>query len=78
MEMKTLEEKLELLQKSLVERGWEIQDSVDDVGVRITDLRREIRLALIQIKEKMGIYLVIILFVVVILVKALAFALRQP
>ena len=38
MEMKTPEEKIELLQKSLVERGWELQDSVDDVGMRITGL----------------------------------------
>jgi hypothetical protein len=41
------------------------------------DLRRDIRLALIQIKEKMAIYLAVILFAMIILVKALAFALRQ-
>jgi hypothetical protein len=66
------------LQKSFVERGWDIQDSVDEVGTRIIDLRREIQLALIQIKEKMTMYLAIILFAIVILVKALAFALQQP
>jgi hypothetical protein len=49
MEMKTSEEKIDLLQKSLVEQGWEIQDSVDDVGMRIMHLRRDIQLALIQI-----------------------------
>jgi len=38
MEMKTPEEKLDLFQKTLVERGWELQDSVDDIGVRITNL----------------------------------------
>jgi len=70
--MKTTEEKLDLLQKSLVERGWEIQSSVDEIGARITDLRREIGLALIRIKGKMTIYLAIILFAMVILVKALA------
>ncbi len=46
--------------------------------MRIMDTRREIQLALIQIKEKMAIYLAVILFVMVILVKALAFALQQP
>ena len=77
MEMKTPEEKIELLHQFLVEQGWELQDSVDDIGVRVTNLKREIGLALIQIKEKMTIYLAVILFVMVILVKALAFALRQ-
>ena len=77
MEMKTLEEKIELLQKSFVERGWEIHDSTDDIAMRIMDTRREIQLALIQIKEKMAIYLAVILFAMVILVKALAFVLRQ-
>jgi hypothetical protein len=51
---------------------------MNDIGMRITDLRREVQLALIQIKEKMTIYLAVILFAMVILVKALAFALRQP
>jgi len=78
MEMKTPEEKLELLQKTLVEQGWELQDSVDNIGVRIADLRREIGLAQIHIKEKITIYLAVILFALVILVKALAFALHQP
>ncbi|MGD0229015.1 MAG: hypothetical protein ABSC19_01495 [Syntrophorhabdales bacterium] len=78
MEMKTQEEKLKLLQQSLVKQGWELQDSVDDVRLRILDLRREVQLAFIQIKEKMTIYLAVILFAMVILVKALAFALRQP
>lgn len=76
MDMKTPGEKIDLLQKSLVEQGWEIQDSVDDVNVRILDLRREIQLALIQIKEKMTICLAVILLAMVILVKALAFALK--
>lgn len=76
--MKTQEEKLKLLQQSLVKQGWELQDSVDDVRLRILDLRREVQLAFIQIKEKMTIYLAVILFAMVILVKALAFALRQP
>jgi hypothetical protein len=78
MEMKTIEEKIEFLQKSFVERGWEIHDSADDIAMRITDMRREIQLALIQIKEKMTVYLAVILFAMVILVKALAFALQQP
>ena len=76
--MKTPEEKLELLQKTLVEQGWELQDSVDNIGVRIADLRREIGLALIQIKEKTTIYLAVILFAIVILIKVLAFALLKP
>jgi hypothetical protein len=46
--------------------------------MHILDLKREVQLALIQIKEKMMIYLAVILFALVILVKALAFALRQP
>ena len=50
---------------------------MDDIGTRIIDLRREIQLALIQIKEKMAIYLAVILFAMVILVKALAFALQR-
>jgi hypothetical protein len=78
MEMKPSEENTGLLHQSLVEQGWEIQDSVDDVAMRIMDMRREVQLALIQIKEKMTIYLAVILFAVVILVKALAFALQQP
>jgi hypothetical protein len=78
MEMKTPEEKIELLKKSLAEQRWELQDSVDDIGAHIIDLRREIQLALIQIKEKMTIYLAVILLAMVILTKALAFALRQP
>ncbi len=78
MDAKSPEEKIELLQKSLVEHGWELQDSTDDVSMRILDLRRVVQLALIQIKEKMTIYLAIILFAMVILVKALAFVLRQP
>lgn len=78
MEMKAPEEKIELLQKSLVEHRWEIGNSLDDVCTRIIDLRRDIQLALIQIKGKMTIYLAIILFVMVILTKALAFAIRQP
>ena len=78
MEMKTPEEKIELLKKSLAEQGWELQDSVDDIGVRIMGLSREVQLALIQIREKMTIYLAVMLFAVVILVRALAFALRQP
>lgn len=78
MEMKTPEEKIELLQKSLVQQGWEIQNSVDNVSMNILDLRREVQLALIQIKEKMTIYLAVILFAMFILVKALAFALQRP
>ena len=78
MDMKTSEKKIELLQKSLVEQGWETQDSMDDVSMRILDLRREIQLALIQIKEKMTIYLVIVLLAMVILVRALVFSLKQP
>ena len=78
MDMKALEEKIELLQKCLMEQRWEIQDSMDDVSMGIMHLRRETQLALIRIKEKMTIYLAVILFVVVILAKALAFALRQP
>jgi hypothetical protein len=78
MEMKTPEEKIVLLQQSLVELGWEIHGSTDDISMRITDLKREVQLALIQIKEKMAIYLAVILFAMVILAKALAFALRQP
>lgn len=78
MEVRTAEEKVELLQKFLVEQRWELQDSLDDLDTRITDLKREVQLALIQIKEKMTIYLAVILFAMVILVKALAFALRQP
>jgi hypothetical protein len=78
MEMKTREEKIELLQKSLVEQGWKIQDSMDNISMRTTDLRRDIQLALMEIKEKMMIYLAIVLFAMVILVKALAFALRRP
>jgi len=75
--MKTLEEKIELLQKSLIEERWETQDSMEDAGMRILGLRREIQLALIQIKEKMTIYLAVILFAVVILIKALAHALQR-
>ena len=78
MEVKTPEEKLDLLQRTLAEQGCEVQDSMDDVSMRMTDLRREIGLALIQIKGKMTIYLAIILFAMVILAKALAYALRQP
>ena len=78
MDMKTPEEKLDLLQKSLVEQGWELQGSVADIGAGITDLKREIGLAFIQIKAKMTIYLAIILFAMVILVKALAYALQRP
>ena len=78
MEMKTCEKKIVLLQKSLVERGWETQDSVNALGTRVIDLRRDIQLALIQIKERMAIYLAVVLFAMVILVKALAFALQQP
>ncbi len=78
MDMKTCEEKIELLQKSLVEGGWETQDSVETLGTRVIDLRRDIQLALIQIKERMAIYLAVILLTMVILVKALAFALQQP
>ncbi len=77
MGMKTLEEKIELLQKSLIEERWETQDSMEDAGMRIMDLRREMQLALIQIKEKMTIYLAVILLVMVILVKVLSFALRK-
>ena len=77
MEMKTLDEKIDLLQKSLTEQRWETQDSMKDAGMRILDLRREVQLALIQIKEKMTIYLAVILLAMVILVKALSFALRQ-
>jgi preprotein translocase subunit Sec61beta len=44
----------------------------------ILDLSREIQLALIQIKEKMAIYVAVILFAMVILIKALAHALQQP
>ncbi len=76
MKMKTPEENIDLLQKAFVEQGWALQDSVDDIRVRITDLKRETGLALIQIKEKMAIYLAVILFVIIILVKTLAFALR--
>ncbi len=76
--MKTCEEKIELLRKSLVERGWETQDSVDALDARIIDLRKDIQLVLIQIKEKMAIYLAVILFAMVILIKALAHALHQP
>ncbi len=78
MEMKTLEEKLAQLQQSLAEQGWEIQDSMNDVSMRVMALRREVQLALIQIKERMTIYRAVILFAMVVLVKALAFALRQP
>ena len=78
MDMKTCEEKIELLQKSVVEHGWETQDSVDALGTRVIDLKRDIQLALIQIREKMTIYLAVILFAMVILVKALAHALHQP
>lgn len=78
MEMKTTEEKIELLQKPLVEQGWEFRDSMDDIDMNILDLRREIQLAVTQIKEKMTIYLAVILFAMVVLVKVLAFALRQP
>ncbi len=78
MDMKTCEEKIELLRKSLVERGWETQDSVDALDARIIDLRKDIQLVLIQIKEKMAIYLAVILFAMVILIKALAHALHQP
>ena len=76
--MKTLEEKLAQLQQSLAEQGWEIQDSMNDVSMRVMALRREVQLALIQIKERMTIYRAVILFAMVVLVKALAFALRQP
>jgi hypothetical protein len=76
MKMKTPEENIDLLQKAFVEQGWALQNSVDDIRVRITDLKRETGLALIQIKEKMAIYLAVILFIVIILVKTLAFALR--
>jgi uncharacterized membrane protein len=78
MEMKTPEEKLEQLQQSLVEQRWEIQDSMDDVSTGIMHLRRDIQLALIQIKEKMTICLAVILFAIFILVKILAFVLRRP
>ncbi len=77
MEMRTAEEKIELLQKYLVEQGWEIQGSMDNVSMRILDLRRDVQLALVQIKEKMTIYLAVILFAMAILIKALAFALQQ-
>jgi hypothetical protein len=78
MEMKAPEEKIELLQKTLVEQGWELQDYVDSIETHILDLRREVQLALIQIKEKMMIYLAIILFAAIILVKAPSCALRRP
>ncbi len=78
MEMKPSEGKIEQLPQSVVEQRWELQDSVDDVAMRIMDLRRETQLALIQIKEKMAIYLAIILFAMIILVKVLTFALQQP
>jgi len=45
---------------------------------RIIDLRREIRLAVIQIKEKMTIYLRSSSLPCSSSVKALAFALQQP
>jgi hypothetical protein len=70
-------EKVDLLQRTLVEQGWELQDSLGGIGVRITDLKRDIQLPLIQIKEKMAIYLAVILFVMIILVKALAFSLQH-
>ena len=60
-----------------MEQGWELQDSLGGIGVRITDLKRDIQLPLIQIKEKMAIYLAVILFVMIILVKALAFSLQH-
>jgi hypothetical protein len=60
-----------------VERGWEVEDSVDDISMRILDFRREVQLALIQIKEKMTIYLAVILFAMVILIKALAITLQR-
>ncbi len=78
MDAKSPEEKIELPQKSLVEHGWELQDSVDDVSTRIMYLRLEVQLALIQIKEKMTIYLAVILFAIILFAKALASVLQQP
>ncbi len=40
MDVRVSEEKIDPLQQPLVEQGWKLQDSVDDIGVRITDLRR--------------------------------------
>ncbi len=78
MDAKSPEEKIELPQKFLVEHGWELQDSVDDVSTRIMYLRLEVQLALIQIKEKMTIYLAVILFAIILFAKALASVLQQP
>ncbi len=55
MDVKTSEDKVDLLQKSLVEQRWELQDSIADIGSRMTDLRLEIQLAHLRIKEKMAI-----------------------
>ena len=76
--MKISEDKLDLLQKSFVEQRWELQDSIAEIGGRMTDLRLEIQLAHLGIKEKMAICFAITLFVMVILIRALAVALQQP
>lgn len=78
MDVKASDDKVDLLQKSLVEQRWELQDSIADIGSRITDFRLEIQLAQLRIKEKMAIYFAIMLFVMVILLKVLAVALRSP
>ena len=76
MDVKTSEDKVDLLQKSLVEQRWELQDFISDISNRMTDLRLEIQLTHLRIKEKMAIYFAVTLFVMVILIKALAVALR--
>jgi hypothetical protein len=74
--MKTSEDKVDLLQKSFVEQRWELQDSIAEIGSRMTDLRLEIQLTHLRIKEKMAIYFVVTLFVMFILIKALALAVQ--
>lgn len=61
-----------------MEQWWKLQDSIAEIGSRMTDLKLEIQLAHFRIKEKMAIYFAITLFVMVILVKALALALQRP
>lgn len=77
MDVKTSEEKVDLLQKSLVEQRWELQGSITEIGSRMTDFKLEIQLAHLRIKQKMAIYFAVTLFVMVILIKALAVALQE-
>ncbi|OPY69238.1 MAG: hypothetical protein A4E57_01326 [Syntrophorhabdaceae bacterium PtaU1.Bin034] len=66
----------ELLQQVLVEHRWEFQDSTKDINTSIIELRREVQLALMEIKGKMTIYLVIFPLAMVVLARVLVLALR--